>query len=198
MDLRWTALAVLLPPAALACPDAADMAAGGAELTLEEGAVVRLMPAGDGIVVDETVTEDGEGFRMTALHGLWILEEVEILGGVPDADLAERQDFPGGLEGLPAPEPGLEWSGVAEVTVEDMPPFEREVEVSIGPAGTVTYGDCSYENWPARVRKTEDFGSFAMQFDYLPELGAAVLRAYEFEGESPDRLTPQSIRAFQP
>ncbi len=193
----WPAALVLLPVAALACPDAGDMAEG-VELTLEGGAVARLMPAGDGLVVDETVTEDGEGYRITALHGLWVVEEVEIEGGLPDPDGAERLDWAGGLESLPAPEPGLEWSGVAEVSMDGLPPYARGVSVTIGAAETVEYGDCSYESWPVRVANSEDIGDFALQYDYLPLLGVAVLRAYEFEGEPPDRLTPLAIAPVTP
>ena len=196
--VRIAAVALLLPAAAVACPDAGDMAAGGVEVTLDAGAVARLMPAGDGMVVDETVTEDGEGYRITALHGLWVIEEVDILGGLPDPEEAERLEWAGGLDTLPAPEPGLAWSGTAEVTLDGLPPFAREVTVTVGAAETVEYGGCSYESWPARVANSEDIGDYALLYDYLPLLGVAVLRAYEFEGEPPDRLTPIAIAPVTP
>lgn len=197
--MRWSvaALALGLAAPAVACPMGEAAARAGVTVTYDDGSVSHFRRAADGVVTEEALFDDPEidGYRVRALYGLYVLEEYDLIGGVADAVTRERLSFAGGLEALPQPAPGLAWQGVAEVTMEGLVPFPREVTLRMGAAGTVEYGGCRYARWPAELRHRDEDEAYTLTLDYLPELGIAVLRAFTEADGGSDRFTPVAIEA---
>jgi hypothetical protein len=194
------ALALGLAGPAGACPTGEDAARAGVTVTYDDGSVSHYRRDADGVVTEESLFDDPEidGYRVHALYGLYVLEEYDLIGGAADVVTRERQSFADGLKALPRPAPGLAWQGMAEVTMEGLAPFPREVTVTMGAPATVRYGACSYESWPAELRHRDEADEYTVTLDYLPALGIAVFRAYSGTDGGTDSFTPLSIEARMP
>ena len=192
--------AIGLAGAAAACPSGPEAAAQGVTIVYDDGSVSHYSRDADGVVTEEALFDDPEidGYRVHALHGLYILEEYDLVGGVPDAVSRERQSFAVALKDLPLPAPGLNWQGDVEVTVEGEPAFPRTVSVVMRQPETVAYGSCSYESWPVILRHHDEIDDYLIALDYLPALEITVFRGFAERGGEVDRYTPVSIAPRAP
>lgn len=210
-DLSGLALAVIgvagvgwatagLAGAAGACPAGAEDAARGVTVVYDDGSISHYTRTADGVVIEETLFDDPDidGYRVHALHGLYVLEEYDLIAGAPDPVSRERQSFEVGLKELPQPAPGLTWQGAVEVTTEGEPPFARTVSVAMRQPETVSYGGCSYDSWPAFLRHHDEVEDYMIALDYLPALEIAVFRGFAEVGGEVDRYTPVSIALRAP
>lgn len=190
--------ALALPAAGVAaCPEGRPAAMAGIVVTYDDETETTYRLESDGRVVERTMfdVEHGDGYDVISLHGFFVLEEYDLVGGMPALSTRERNEFEGGLAALPAPEPGLDWSGTATHFPPDDDPLPRTVTVRIGSAEEVRYGDCVYESWPVTVDHADAIDEYGLAFDYLPSLEIAVFRAFVEPGFPPDVYTPVSIRA---
>ena len=186
--------------AAGACPSGSEDAARGVTVVYDDGSVSHYWRNADGVVVEEALFDDPEidGYRVYALHGLYVLEEYDLVGGAPDPASRDRQSFAVALKDLPLPAPGLSWQGVVEVTMEGEPPFARTVTVVMRQPETVSYGACSYESWPVLLRHQDEVEDLMIALDYLPALEITVFRGFAEVGGEVDRYTPVSIELRAP
>lgn len=184
----------LAPALALACPADFEDSAAGLIVRYEDGVTAHLTRDSDGMVTEEVrfAPDSGDGYRVLALHGLFMVEDVDIEDGAELADSMERQSFPGGVGALPEPEPGLVWSGEVTVAVggEDS---TRQVFLGLGSRSEITFGGCEYESWSATLRYSDDAGEEVLGYDYLPALGIALIRSSTDMDGAADLYTPLSI-----
>jgi hypothetical protein len=157
-----------LPSGALACPDGPEAARSGVVVSYDDSSVTTYVRNADGFVTETTRFADPEveGYGVVALHGLYMVEEYDLLRGVPDSSGAERQRFESGLKALPVPAPGLSWTGVAQVAFGADPEIAREVGLSIGAAGRIAYGGCGYESWPVVLRHRDETEDYLLGMDF--------------------------------
>lgn len=202
MAVRWSAALgaagmLAVPLSALACPDGPEAARAGVVVSYDDGSATSYRRDGDGFVTEITLfaEPEGEGYGVVALHGLYMVEEYDILRGQPDASTRERQRFDLGLKALPLPAPGLGWSGAAHVAFGPDPEIPREVSLAIGSPERVSYGGCGYESWPVLLRHRDAAEDYMLGLDYLPSLGIAVLRSYAEFGDTPESYNPTGIAA---
>ncbi len=189
-----------LPGGAIACPDGAEAARSGIVISYDDGSVSTYRRGGDGIVTEITLYDDPDvdGYVVVALHGLYVMEEYDLIRGVPDSATHERQSFELALKALPAPAPGLSWTGAARVAIGAEPARPREVSLSVGAAERVSYGGCGYDSWPVVLRHRDADEDYVLGLDYLPSMGIAVLRSFADFGGPADSYTPLSIAPATP
>lgn len=188
------AAACLLPAVALACPDSLEDSEAGVVVRYDDGVIARLSRDADAMVTEDVrYASSDDGYRTVALHGLFMIEDVDIEDGEAVAASQERQSFPEGLELLPDPETGLNWSGTVTVEIADLDPMERRISLGIGSRGEVMIGNCEYEAWPATLRYEDEGEQTVLGYDFLPALGIAILRSSaDIDGEA-DLYTPVAI-----
>lgn len=186
----------LAATAAAACPEGRAAALAGVVVVYDDEAETTYRLEADGRLFERTLFDPdmGDGYDVVSLHGIYVLEEYDVIDGMPALSTRERTEFEGGLAVLPAPAPGLEWEGTATHFPPYDDPHPRTVRVRIGEAGTVRYGDCAYESWPVSVDHVDATDGYGMGFDYLPALEIAVFRAHISPGYEPDSYTPVAIR----
>jgi hypothetical protein len=189
--------AMSMAGAALACPEGPEAARLGVAVSYEDGTVSTYRRGVDGIVNEVTLFDSaaGDGYGVVAFHGLYLIEEFDLVGGEKDLAGLERQAFPQGLKTLPAPAPGLEWTGAGEVAFGADPAIPREVSLSIGQPERVAYGACTYDSWPALLRHRDASEDYSLGFDYLPALGIAVLRSFADADTPAESYVPVAIAA---
>jgi hypothetical protein len=185
---------------ALACPEGFEASAAGVAVRYDDGAVSTFRRDRDGVVTEINLFDDPDidGYGVIAFHGIFVIEEYDLIDGAPDPDNHERQRFDVGLKALPAPAPGLSWTGTAQVVVGNADAFGREVNLSIGAAERVSYGACSYESWPVVLRHRDIGDDYVIGMDYLPLLGIAVMRSFADFGSPADSYTPVDIAPLTP
>lgn len=183
---------------AAACPMALEAARAGVEVTYDDDAVATFVLEEGGITRELTLyvgpgDPDGDGYVVRALHGLYFLEDLALEGGALLPEYSEVITFAAPLDELPAPEPGLRWSGWAMVALGDDAPFPREVSLSVGAAEALMIGDCRYESWPVLLRHRDEIEDLLRGMAYLPELGIALVQVLGDYGGAADVFTPLSI-----
>lgn len=185
---RLLAFLLLLAPAARAdCPTAADMASG-VEVAFSDGTSVVLSRAADGRVRAEAPARDGlPAFRSVLAQGFWEVEAQEVApeGEEPQASHLVMH-YPVEPEALPAPAPGLRWTGWATPQFEGMLLRSDTLSLRVGAPRPLVLGDCRWEVWPVTVavkRATE--AAERRRHLFLPELGAAVDLGGEADGAAP-------------
>lgn len=194
------AAAALLALPASACPEGREAARAGVVVTFDDESLIRYVLGDDDIVAETARYGDvfdigGDGYDVVAVHGIYMLEDHEVAEGERLAEYSERMSFVAGLSALPAPEPGLVWSGTSEAQLGDEPAFERTVAVSIGAAGTLAIGACSYESWPVVVRHLDEFDDVLIGLEYLPSLGISLFVSFAGFGEAAEVYAPLEIAA---
>lgn len=189
-----------MPGSAATCPDGVEATRQGVVVTYDDGTVSSYRRGPDAMVDEVTLFEAGgsDGYGVVSFHGLYLVEEYDLVDGEKDLDEVERQSFAAGLKALPVPAPGLNWTGAAEVTFGVAAAIPREISLTIGLPEQVLYGACSYESWPALLRHRDAVEDYRLGFDYLPALGIAVLRSYAEEGAPAESYVPVAIAAAIP
>ena len=184
---------------AQACPDSRADALAGLTVVYDDGEVVHYTLSEDNILTELTeATAYDPAWVVRALFGIYELEIHDLTeDGQIDLPTVERIDFGIPLTDLPAPAPGLRWSGDVTVKYVDEPPFPRTVSVAADQPGRVSYGGCSYDSLQVFVRHRDDEEDMVMGFDWLPQLGIAVYRSFADFGEAADIYTPVSITRRQ-
>jgi hypothetical protein len=183
-----------------ACPDGSEAARAGVAVSYDDGGVSTYRRGVDGMVEEVTLFDaDGtDGYGVLAFLGVYLLEEFDLVDGQKELTRLERQRFATELKALPAPAPGLEWSGTSEVVVGDAPAIPRDVSLRVGQPERVDYGGCVYDSWPAVVRHHDANDDYLLGFDYLPTLGIAVLRSFTNAGEGPQTYLPVGVAPASP
>ena len=186
-----------------ACPDGQAAARAGVTVTFDDDTVVTYLLGEDGIVAETARfvgagDPEGSGYGVLALHGLYVIEDFDLADGERDAQTVERTEFPGGLDALPAPEPGLRWSQTVLVHQDGEPPFERRVALDVGAPRTLAVGACSYESWPVTLRHDDALADDLMGLEFLPSLGIALFVSLADFGGAADRYVPLEIAPAAP
>ena len=181
------------------CPQARADALAGLTIVYDDGDVVHFTLSDDNILTEVTeATGDEPAWVIRAVYGLYELEIHDLTeDGEIDLPTVERMDFAVPLSELPAPEPGLRWTGEMTVKYVDELPFPRTVWVAADQPGTVSYGGCTYDSLQVFVRHRDDDDDTVLGFDWLPALGIAVYRSFADFGGRPDISTPVAITLRQ-
>ncbi|WP_210527783.1 hypothetical protein [Rubellimicrobium arenae] len=182
-------------PARAACPAAADLAAG-VVVSFANGDTTLLRRRGDGAVEIEERHANGEApIRFRAAHGVYVFEEVA-LDSLGSPMPMTRMDvvFPQPPLTLPPPAPGAHWSGRTTVRQADGTMHAEIADVAFARGEPLDLGGCRYGTIDVEVHydwgKT---GGLTLRLDYLPELGAAVLRSSRTDGGPERRAVPTGL-----
>jgi len=179
------------------CPDGIEAAMAGVTIVYDDGAVTHYQLLGDGTVIEETEADEfGPGFVVRALYGIFVVDEHDLTDdGRPDESTRSIQDFGLDMSALPAPAPGLRWSGETTVKYAGEPAFSRQVTVAADRMTSVDYGGCVYDSLPVVLRHRDDVEDLLLGFDWLPSLEIAVFRSFADFGQPADRYEPLTITA---
>jgi hypothetical protein len=179
-------------PLAALCPEGPEDALHGIHVRYDDGSRSILRALGDGVQQDILTYQDGTGggYTITALHGIYPLEEALLQNGNHAPGSLDVITYPEGLSSLPVPEPGLEWRASAQVSKDGRVPFERRFTVTVGQGVVATYGDCSYDVLPVALRSTDADDDGFIGMDYVPLLGISVFHTFIELGRPPDIYQP--------
>ncbi len=191
------ALLLVAGAAVASCPAGPDALNAGIVVRYDDGSVSTFRAGEDGVIVEEAVYNDPDNDYdvdvIRALFGIYEIESIGISGGLPVPDSVVRRTFDTPLSDLPRPGPDLRWTGTTQVTYGLDPAVTAEITVAAGVAQRVDYGDCGYDSVLIVLREVDPDGEHSLAFDWLPDLGIAVFRAYSEPGDPPDLYTPVSI-----
>jgi hypothetical protein len=194
------AIAVLLAsgPGWAACPAGPEALGAGIVVRYGDGSVSTFRSGGeDGVVVEDAAYNDPDGevdsdvFR--TLFGIYGFEAIGMKGGAPVAETVVRRSFATPTPDLPRPEPGLAWTGSAEVTYGTDAALTAEISVTVGGPQRVGFGECLYDSLTVLVREVDPEVERTLMFDWLPDLGIGIYRAYSEPGLPMELHTPLSI-----
>lgn len=163
--------------AALACPTASDMAAGGVWVQTDDGGVVHYRRGGSDVIHERAIYPNEDDVETRTLHGVYFLQDATLKNGDIAPGTVTRYDY--GDFALPHPDSKGNWTGdiTAHVAGEAKPSSER-MSVTRGDTVETTIGGCTY---PARIIITmltfPDGGTWTTQFNYLSDLGIALFAA---------------------
>ncbi|MFN3972627.1 MAG: hypothetical protein ACK4L4_14855 [Gemmobacter sp.] len=180
MMLRLAAFAVsilgALPALAGDCPASRADAEAGIEVTMDEGSIVYLTRAPDGIVTEDWIYADGFRLRIRAVHGVHATEITELdQNGNPVPGTDEITTFDAPLP--PEPELGDEWSTQARMRYGPDDGGEIVYASIARAAGELVIGPCRYASVTVTARITDGGEARLEEVDFLPALGVAILRA---------------------
>ncbi|WP_218014035.1 hypothetical protein [Rubellimicrobium roseum] len=195
-----SALAALLVPAA---PAAADCLGGdhlgrGVVVTFENGDRTTLRRLADGAIeVEERRAGEGAAMRYRSAFGVYFFEEVELdEDGAPVPGTRLEVLYPQDPLTLPPPAPGIVWSGRTTNRFADGQERAEIATVRFLEGEPLEIGGCSYRTVAAELRYDwGKAGGLTLRYDYLIDLGAAVIRSNRFDGSAlretrPVRLAP--------
>lgn len=189
-------LYVLTAAPAFACPVAADLDGAGIRFVGADGTAVIHRRASGALIDIDFVTSDTPGASRSSLfHGTYLhsFSEVDPAGQVAPNSIARF--IRGGKEGdLPPPTPGLIWNGT-HTFVDGADRFVEDVAITVGAPTTWTLGACSYRALPVvAITSADGQESYRETMTYLPDLGTAVLVAFQDPATAPDPYTYVDIR----
>jgi hypothetical protein len=173
------------PLAALAqCPTAADLETG-IRFSVDQDATETFRTVRPGVVEAIFSYEDGFASRNLLAKGVYLLEVVDIVDGVPDMGTRTTFAFPRNAEDMPLPETGAPLQ--FDVVVNDAGAFNRESQdYVVGSRTQVTIGTCTYDMLPIDVSFDPSPDNTVERLHYLPALGIAYLAASTYDGGRDD------------
>lgn len=163
-----------------ACPQGPEDAFVGIALVYDDDAqtVLQRLP---GDLVAETVlfdVDEGGGYRVIAIHGLYPVEEYQIFEGEPVEGSREVYRFGDDAPAPAAPTAGMHWSAEMEYADEAGTVTTRLFEVRVGAPEQVRYGACVYPSLPVTTIQHDPDFDITTTFDWLVTLEIPVFRSY--------------------
>ncbi len=192
------ALLLVTGSAVASCPAGPDALTAGIVVRYDDGSVSTFRSGGAaGVVVEEAVYNDPDhdvdADIYRTLFGIYEVEAMGMRGGVPVPDTVVRRTFAAATDDLPRPAPGLVWTGRAEVAYGADPALAAEITVTVGGPQRIGVGACSYDSLTVLVREVDPEVESVLVFDWLPDLGIGLYRAYVEAGVDLELYTPTSI-----
>lgn len=181
----------LVPWPALACPT--ELGAGLVYVS-DDGTATTVTPTDrPDVLTERVVLPDGDGYRISLLHGLFELEveDFDATGTLlPETRMVSVFASPPAL-----PEPGSAAQGILALVETPAERFERRHDVVAGPLAEVVLGGCTWMGHPVEI--TIDEGGEIMVQSYLrvPALGMAFFVGYTQAG-MPERYEVVSVTAL--
>jgi len=183
--------AQVLPAAAQACPQGLG---AGVVVGYDDLSVAHLTPTGAPDVMREWVlfSEDGEGYEVLALHGVYTLRTANFdatgeLSNTVEATFYTRTPT------RPAPDQHI--TGIEAEVERQGRRFQRVHELITGPQEAMLIADCLYFGFNAELRIQDPEGGIRVMFHVIPSLEVAILVGSEDEIERQVHR-PVSIAAF--
>ncbi|SIN79397.1 hypothetical protein [Vannielia litorea] len=190
------ALCATTGTAEAACPVAGDLGRGGVRMVLEGGDHEDFRRGGGPALVESRLTQGGGETRFTYARGVYLVESLELEGGVARPGSRATFALPMRPEETPEPLPGHGW-GVRIVATYGSDPVTEMLGLRFGAAGEVEIGGCRLAVVPVEQRIYEDGVQVAREErHYLPELGFSYAVAWH-EDDRVDRYDYVSIEAME-
>jgi hypothetical protein len=179
--MRMTAAAIVLSAASSAladCPSSPADLDAGITITFDDGSITRLSREADGVIVERTEYNDGNGsgFFSRSKFGFAHVESSDTSGGevIPESRIV--YDY--GTSGLDlVTTPDTETTRfTTERTISFADGFARDQRVTFRTREYVErqWGDCTYRVLPVEVSDFDSDDGRAQTFGYVPDLGVAV------------------------
>lgn len=184
------AVFVALPAAAFAgCPGPEDLGGAGIWVGADDGAVTHYQQQPDKSVFETTVFDDGTGFWVRSVGGLYVVESGDVANGKRDPVSVTRYEFPIAPDTLPRPGPDAYWAGDIRVYEGDAAPvIEGYLMRALG-ASELKVGACAYGSRVVRSEYLQGDGSgSASDLHYLSDLGISILVAGGDPGKPPSEF----------
>lgn len=156
------------------CPSAKTDLDRGIHITSEGPQSTRYRRDAQGHVLVETfpMVDYAFSYLATTMFGLYRLQEGTAYLGetMPDSLASMTYAVPSG--NLPEPSPGLAF--YSRIKTGGPESTEPVMFVTVGPAVTKAYGDCSFETLPVTARIAGPEDDYLARLDYIPTLGLAI------------------------
>lgn len=177
------------------CLTARDLSRG-IEMRFSEGDVFSVSRGRDGnLVLVENYSDGSASIQYVGAYALYIEREVELSNGRPDAATEIRIDFGQPSITLPKPEAGGNFTVQTTNLFADGTERAEVYEANFGAMSQMTFGNCTYDMLPVRLRYSWPGESDGMnlEYTYFPDLGAAFLASSQFDGEERLSLNPIAL-----
>ncbi|MEJ6391729.1 hypothetical protein V8J82_00595 [Gymnodinialimonas sp. 2305UL16-5] len=175
-----TLVSLLGAGAALACPVASDLEAGGIRFTTTDGsAEIQRRLDEHRIEVDFVIPNDPIVSRSITIHGTYLAWYGTILeNGALERGSAGWVTRPMDLAEIPEPVAGEAWSTMQTFFDDAGGKVEERLIASIGARTTWNLGACSYEAVPVSITISTEDDTYTEQVMYIPALRTGVLTGY--------------------
>jgi hypothetical protein len=176
-----TAVAIFLSAASTAladCPSSPADLNTGITITFDDGSITRLSREADGMIVERTEYNDGNGsgFFSRSKFGFAHVESADTSGGELVAESRLVYDYgTGGLDLVTTPDTETtRFTTERKLSFADG--FVRDQRVTFRTREYVErrWGDCTYKVLPVEVSDFDSDDGRAQTFAYVPDLGVAL------------------------
>ena len=167
-------LFVLSALPALACPTAVDLDGAGIRFANPQGETVTHTRLDPMRVQTDWSAGDAYVSRAILVQGVFVETLVDLTNGVVEPGsqgIYERSERP---EALPLPVPGLTWTG-RQVYRDRDGPVDETLDITVGDAIKVRFGDCTYDALPVTMAYRGPDGGYSENVQYFPSLGTSLL-----------------------
>jgi len=191
LRLIFVMAAAALPVSAQECP---DQLGTGVVIGYDDLSEARITPTGVPGVLREWVlfSEDGEGYEVLALHGIYTLRTANFDSTGELADTVETTFY---AQTPMPPEPDQRLEGIVAEVERQGGRFRRHHDLITGGIEAVMIADCLYFGFSAELRVYDPEGAIRVMFSVIPSLDLAILTGSEDVLE-PQFYTPMSIAAL--
>jgi hypothetical protein len=195
MRVLFLATCLALPgTGAIACPVADDLNKG-IRFTVDGVDTEVYRRTGPSMVEAIYKTEDGTETRSLLARGIYLVELVDLLDGVPDPDTRTTYAFPQRADALVDPAQGQ--SVTYDIAINYGGDFESERQIyQFGQAFTINYGACEYEVIEIEIRYEPDDSGTVDLLHYFPALGFSYYAGSDYPDGS-DRYAYSNIEVIE-
>lgn len=182
--------------AAERCPQAGDVKGAGVVVGFSDGSRVVYSAHSDPqrMVEVNLLPDTASDFWVESWLGVYPLADGRVRRGAPDRTYFAQSIYPAPLEELPAPAPGVSWSGVLkEVDSRGAALGQTSLTVKFGGQRPLVIGGCAYQAIQIETLFADAEGGFQGTLDYLPDLGISIQTAGGDLGDLLDFYLPVSI-----
>lgn len=193
---------LLAAPALADCPTREAMEKGATVyVSYPDGGTVGLRWMGAGMIEETTryAGQEGSDFRMISMGGVFIVNEVDLLGDEEIADSRITSRYPDGLyQKLPVM-PESEMSVTATNFFADGTESEEEhLDLRTGAMAEIDIAGCRYNGFPMLLTYHWEVDSFTSMMTHLPELGVSVEIARAEPSSEPVPFAPERFSLTAP
>ncbi|GGF48385.1 MULTISPECIES: hypothetical protein [Mameliella] len=183
-----------LAPVAWGCPVGSDIDKG-IRFTVDDVDTEEYRRIGPGMIEAVYSASDGLVTRNLLAQGVYLVELVDLVEGVPDQDTRVTYAFPGRAEELAVPEPGGQVT--YDVAINNLGDLDKERQIyDFGPLSKINFGACEYDLIPIEIRyEPDDSGTVDLLY-YLPAFGFSYYAGSDYTDGS-DRYNYSDIEVIE-